>query len=54
VLGLDLDQKADKAKAKNLLKLWIKTGALEIENRPDASRRDRDFIVPGVKIDLEK
>ena len=40
VLGLDVDDKADKARIKSLLKTWIKNGALKVE-RSATRRRTR-------------
>lgn len=47
VLGLDLDEKADKQKAKGLLATWIKTGALRTVTAPDSTRQDRVWIEVG-------
>ncbi|MDP3673640.1 MAG: hypothetical protein Q8R44_00870 [Novosphingobium sp.] len=48
VLGLDLDDKADKAKTGSILKTWIRNGALRIERRRCPKRReDKNFVVSG-------
>jgi AAA domain/DnaB-like helicase N terminal domain len=47
VLGLNLEEKANKAKVKGILGEWVKTGALRIEERPDKNREPRKCIVMG-------
>jgi hypothetical protein len=47
-LGLDLNQKADRAKVKVMLKTWTRNKVLDIETRYDPDqRKDRDYFVPG-------
>lgn len=46
-LGLDLDQAAAKAKAKTLLKTWLRNGALIEVEREDDNRKSRRFIEVG-------
>ncbi len=49
-LGLDLDDKAAKARVKSLLRTWIKNKALRIEERPDGRQgRNRKVIVVGAR-----
>lgn len=47
VLGLNLDDKRDKAKASRILRTWVQNGALKTVDRPDESRRPRTFIEVG-------
>lgn len=47
VLDLDIGEKAGKAKARGILKEWIKTGALRIEERDDRNREPRKYVVMG-------
>lgn len=52
VLGLDLDSKTDKAKAKDILKRWIANGVLRVEKRHDPKKgRDKPMIVVGENVD---
>lgn len=44
ILGIDLSDKAEKARVVKMLKTWIKEGHLEVYKKSDASRRLRDFI----------
>lgn len=46
-LGLDPEDKEDKAKIIQMIKRLINSRALALETRKDNSRRDREFIVPG-------
>jgi hypothetical protein len=46
-LGLDLEQAAAKAKAKTLLKTWLRNGALIEVEREDDNRKPRRFIEVG-------
>jgi hypothetical protein len=46
-LGLDLDDKAHKAKIKALLKGWIKKGMFVVVERPDANSDLRPFVKVG-------
>lgn len=47
VLGLDLEIKVEKQKAKAVLKSWIANGALGLEVRPDRKGDRRKFVVVG-------
>jgi phage/plasmid primase-like uncharacterized protein len=47
VVGLDLDDKKDKARVKKLLGAWIKEGVLEVVNDLDEHREEKTFIVVG-------
>ncbi|WP_374527264.1 AAA family ATPase [Novosphingobium sp.] len=47
VLGLDISEKAGKAKAAGILKEWIKSGSLRIEERADRNRETRKYVVMG-------
>lgn len=47
VLGLDLDDKADKRKIKGLLTTWLKAGALIRVMSPDKTRQSRPMIEVG-------
>ena len=47
VIGLDLDDPADKAKAKSILKTWEKNGKFKTEIRKDRNRKDRPFVAVG-------
>lgn len=47
VLGVDVSDRAGKAKVKAIIKQWIKNGALRIEEAPDANRELRKFVVAG-------
>jgi hypothetical protein len=46
-LGLDLQQAADKAKVKAMLKTWVKNGALVEIEKADDGRKARTFIEVG-------
>ena len=43
-MRLDLDKKADKAKAKGLIEIWLKSGALIIVEGEDDKRNLRKFV----------
>jgi hypothetical protein len=43
-MRLDLDKKADKAKAKGLIEIWLKSGALIIVKGEDDKRNPRMFV----------
>lgn len=47
VLSLDLNDEADKEKAKACLKTWKANGALKVEIKEDENRKKRPFIVVG-------
>jgi hypothetical protein len=44
VLGMDVSDKAEKARVVKMLKTWIKEGHLEVYKKNDANRIPRDFI----------
>jgi hypothetical protein len=46
VLGAE-DTEMSRAKAKSLLEMWLKTGALRVSREPDSRRRMRDFVRVG-------
>jgi len=47
-LGLDLDQEAEKARIKTMLKTWLKNGSLvEVERLDDQTRKTRRFVEVG-------
>lgn len=48
MLGLDIGEKGQAARIKNILKAWFANGALTVEIRPDQQRKPREFVVPGV------
>jgi hypothetical protein len=45
VLNLNVDNKADRARIKSMLRQWISNGALKVEYRMDKTRQERPFIV---------
>jgi AAA domain len=47
VLELDPESAPDQTRIKSLLKTWIKTGALKVVEKPDATRRNRKFVEVG-------
>lgn len=47
VLGLDADDKSDKARIKSLLRTWIGNGALKVVDDQDEARKIRKFVVVG-------
>jgi len=47
VLGLDLDDKAHKARVRTMLKTWIAEGALKVVVRKDENRQDKKFVEVG-------
>jgi hypothetical protein len=50
-LGLDPRNKpANKAKLREMIKIWCKNKVLKVEQREDEQRREREFIVPGPTI----
>jgi AAA domain len=52
-LGLDKDDRADRARTNAILKMWFENGALAIETRKDEARRDKEFVIPGTWRDEE-
>lgn len=52
VLGLDVAEKAARARVKKHLEGWIKGGLLAIEEKRDEARRMRKFVVMGRSIDF--
>lgn len=53
VLKLDIGKTVDKRRIKTMLTTWIRNGALRVEERHDASRRRRPFIVVGTPVERE-
>jgi hypothetical protein len=47
VVGLDLDDEADKKQVKEILKVWFANGVLATTRRQDDKRRERTFVTPG-------
>lgn len=47
VLDLDVDEDVDKKRVKAAIKIWIKSGALRVVERPDKSRQPRNFVEVG-------
>lgn len=52
VLGLNVENRADKARIKSLLRQWISNRALVIVERDDAKRTSRKWIEVGDRADL--
>jgi hypothetical protein len=50
-LGLDLDDPAERARVKTLLKTWLGSGLLDIDAQVDANRKERKYVVVGRWID---
>jgi hypothetical protein len=46
VLGIESTE-ASRAKAKSLLDMWLKSGALRVSREPDARRKMKDFVRVG-------
>ena len=46
-LKLDLQNRVEKAKVKQILKTWFKNGVLATEEHEDEARKPRKFVVPG-------
>jgi hypothetical protein len=49
VLGLDISNKAHRARINTVLKAWIKSGALVVVEGEDANREKRSFIEVGMR-----
>lgn len=47
VIGLGLDDPADKRKAKSIFKTWEANGKFKTEMRKDGNRKDRPFVIVG-------
>jgi hypothetical protein len=47
VLDLHVESAPDKTRIKSFLKTWIKSGALRVVEKPDATRRNRKFVEVG-------
>ena len=47
ILGLDMGDKGERAKASKIIKTWINNGALKTVQKPDEKRMQRAFIVVG-------
>jgi len=52
VLGLNVENKADKARIQSLLREWIRNRALVVVERDDAKRTSRKWIEVGERADL--
>jgi hypothetical protein len=46
-LGFDMETPQGKQQARDALAALIKKGTLDVEQRQDAARRFRDYVVPG-------
>jgi hypothetical protein len=44
-MGLDMDEPKDKARAKQLVRMWTKTGVLQVIQGTDAHRKIRAFVI---------
>lgn len=53
-LGLNVDDKKQRAKIVGLLKVWLASGALAIERRQDSKRMERPFVTVGRWADDEE
>jgi AAA domain len=51
VMGLNADNRIDRAKIRTMLKNWLAIGALRVEMRKDDQYRDRPHIVVGNRLD---
>lgn len=51
VIGADLDNKADKARVKALLRSWKETGALKVHHRDTSKGRSKPFLIVGKAVD---
>jgi len=47
IIGLDVDDPADKKKAKAIFKTWEANGRFKTEIRKDSNRKDRPFVTVG-------
>ena len=47
ILGLNFDDKRDKARAKQIIENWVREGVLEVVIDQDEKRNEREFIVVG-------
>jgi hypothetical protein len=47
VLGLDLGDKAHRARTIDLLRVWVQNGAFTIDERKDRNRQNKKFLVVG-------
>jgi hypothetical protein len=47
VVGLDLDDEADRKQVRNILKTWFANRVLKVENREDEHRHSKPFVAPG-------
>jgi hypothetical protein len=46
-LGMDVENKADNQDINAKLKTCLRTGIIAIEKRKDASRQEREYVIPG-------
>lgn len=51
VIGANLDNKADKARVKSLLRSWKETGALKVDHRDTSKGRTKPFLVVGKAVE---
>lgn len=47
VMGLDLDNKSDRALIRECLKAWKASGMLQVETRNNEKREPRNYLVVG-------
>lgn len=47
VLGADLEAKGERARVNRCLSMWVASGAIRVEKRPDGSRHEREYYVRG-------
>ncbi|MBO9377422.1 AAA family ATPase [Sphingomonas histidinilytica] len=47
VFGLDVDDKASRARIINMLRVWVTNGALVVDERRDANRQIKKYLVVG-------
>lgn len=50
-LGYDLDDRADKAGVKQLIKYWLGTGALVVVERQTEKREMKEFVEGSEKVE---
>jgi hypothetical protein len=51
VLGLDIKEPAVRHSVKRLLRTWVANGVLKEEERKDANRRSRKYIIVGDRVE---
>jgi hypothetical protein len=52
VLGLNIENPANRKKLASIIAEWVKNGALEIIEKPDSTRHIKRFVVVGVWADV--